>query len=140
MNEVLNEELHRLQIKYRAGFDIVCVEWHPKEPKYQPSVSFDENLKAKAERVPDPVNMSRWIIVVYEKDCLDDALHCVHHEFIEHIIMKPAKTFVELSNVLLKLLNTLQYEGQEDVVETFAVMEDKEYEEIRKTQRRNSKA
>jgi hypothetical protein len=130
----LNRELRRLQIKYRAGFDILRVEWRPTNPSLCPKNDKvdSENAYIGGECVNDPVNMTRWYIIVYEQEDEDMALHTVRHEFIEHIITKPTATFVKLSNVLIKLINELQYETQEDVVEAIAKMEDEEYEQIKK--------
>jgi hypothetical protein len=128
----LNRELRRLQIKYRAGFDILRVEWHPTHPDLCPKNDQIEGGYIAGECVNDPVNITRWYIIVYEQEDVDAGLHTTRHEFIEHIITKPTATFVKLSNVLIKLINELQYETQEDVVEAITKMEDEEYEQIKK--------
>lgn len=128
----LTDELHRLQLKTKAGFDITRVEWIPTSPNLRPNNDLVENGKARGERVHDDGNMSRWVIRIYERESAKAAFHVLHHEFYEHIMMKPSQTFVELSNVLLKLLNKLQYETQEDMVEHLAEMEDKEFEQLTK--------
>jgi len=134
MEAELNRELRRLQAKYRAGFDILRVEWHPTSPSLCPKNDLigETGAFVGGECLTDEVNITRFYIVVYEQDDLDSGLHTVRHEFIEHIITKPTQTFVKLSNVLIKLINELQYEDQEDVVEAIAKMEDEEYEQIKK--------
>lgn len=130
MEALLNNELRRLQIKYRAGFDILRVEWIPTHPNLCPKD--DHGNYRGGECVNDSVNITRWYIVVREQEDEEMALHIVRHEFIEHIITKPTQAFVKLSNALIKLLNDLQYETQEDTVEAFTRMEDEEYERIKK--------
>lgn len=139
MESELNKELRRLQIKYRAGFDILRVVWQPTHPKLCPENDLvdEKGAYVGSECVPDPVNITRFQIIVYEQSDMHEALHKVRHEFIEHIITKPNKAFVRLSNALLKLINEMQYETQEDVVEAITKMEDEEYEQIKKRNKKD---
>lgn len=137
LEQELNKELHRLQIKTKSGFDIVRVEWRPTQQSLRPNNDLVQNGKANGECCNDGGNMTRYIIKVYVRETAKEAFHVIHHEFYEHLIMKPAHHFVELSNVLLKLVNKFQYECQEDIVESIAKMEDEEYEQLCK---RNNKS
>jgi len=132
MEARLNNKLQRLKRKYKAGFDITKVIWEPTAMHLRPPSGISDEVKTLSQRIHDPINMSRWIIVIYEQCDVEQAIHNLHHEFIEHLVMKPAHTFVELSNVMLRLINRLQYETQEDVVETLAKLEDDEYAKGRK--------
>lgn len=125
--EELEKELERLKQKYQTGFECV-LEWQPTEIFARPIIY---RLDGKKLRVHGEWQENR--IIIYENESFKKAIHTLHHEYLEYILINSlAYPYVILSNALQNVFRTLAYKEQEKRIEQLAKMEDREYE---KTQR-----
>lgn len=127
----LNKELVRLQLKYETGFELI-VEWEPRSYLNQPPNMLLGKGRCAAEVVPNG-NISQFKIVIYEARSLERIIHCLHHEFLEHMLVADlAQPFVDYANSLQRTLEQIQYKCQEKRVENLAKMEDENWNAARK--------
>jgi len=125
--EEFNKELKRLQKKWETGFECV-VEWQPTELFLRPRIYRPDGKQLTVH--------GEWKgnrLIIYENETLEKAIHTLHHEFIEYILVNDlADPYVILANSLQNVFRTLAYKKQEMRVEQLAKLEDKEYEQIKR--------
>lgn len=123
----LNDELKRLQQKYQAGFECF-VDWEPTEIFARPTITRPDS---KQLRVHGEWKGSR--LIIYENEKLEKAIHTLHHEFIEYILINDlVDDYVILANSLQNVFRTMAYKKQELRIEQLARLEDQEYEKLKK--------
>lgn len=127
MESELKKELTRLQERYKAGQEIELI-WKPIAPLHRPRFT-------RADGKVMVVN-GEWTngqIKIYEDQDLDKAMHTLHHEFAEMIILSDlVDPYVILSNALQNVFRTLTYISQEKLIEKLAKLEDEEYEKTKR--------
>lgn len=123
----LQKELERLQQKYQAGFECI-VDWQPTEPFLRPRITRPDGKKL--------VVHGEWKgqrLIIYEHEKLKKAIHTLHHEFIEYILINDlVDDYVILANSLQNVFRTMAYKKQELRIEQLARLEDQEYEKMKK--------
>jgi len=130
--EEFNKELKRLQQKYSAGFECV-VEWQPLNHTLRPRIYRPDG---KQLVVNGEWKGSR--LIIYEEEYLERAIHTLHHEFIEYILMNSlVDPYVILANAVQNVFRTLAYKAQEKQIEVLANLEDKEYAKLKRKSRKS---
>lgn len=127
--EEFDKELKRLQQKYQAGFECV-VDWQPTDVFLRPIINRPDS---KRLRVHGEWKGTR--LIIYEDSDLDRAIHVLHHEFIEYVLINDlVDDYVIFANSLQNVFRTITYKKQEARIEQLAKLEDQEYAK-RKTRR-----
>jgi ribosomal protein L21E len=120
----LELQLKRLEAKYKVGNDVEIV-WEPRDLIMRPHITTAEGKTR--------VVQGEWTsdkIIIYENESLEKAIHVLNHEFIERMLCTTlVDPYVVLSNALQNVFKTLNYLGQEKLIEKLAKMEDKTYGE-----------
>jgi len=123
--EELNKELKRLQKKWKAGFECI-VDCQPTELFLRPRIYRPDGKEM--------VVHGEWKgtrLIIYENESLKKAIHTLHHEFIEYVLVNDlADPYILLANSLQNVFRTMAYKKQEARIEQLAKLEDEEYAKL----------
>jgi len=103
----LNTELERLKEKYEAGHECV-VEWKPTELLFRPTITRPDGKKMRVH--------GEWCgthLIIYEDEKFKKAIHTLHHEFLEYILINDlVDPYVLMINSIQGVFRTMAYKIQ----------------------------
>jgi len=132
MQDLIEKELKRLQKKYGVGWELK-VYWRPTPPHERPIVYRADGKKMRIN--------GEWTtnsIIIYEDQNEEKIIHCLHHEFVEWMLLSDlVDPYVILANALQNVFRTLTYKTQEKRIEILAKLEDEEYAKLKRNTRKH---
>lgn len=125
--EEFDKELKRMQQKFQAGFECI-IDWEPTDIFLRPKI-----YRADGKQLRVHGEWKGTHLIIYEDKSLKKAIHTLHHEFIEYVLINDlVDNYVIFANALQNVFRTLTYKQQERRIEQLAGLEDTEYDKTKR--------